>query len=109
MSAWVEKHCMGLVLYEFKANGAFQIDLAAGEKVEVLKQSSGWFRGKVVGGREAKGIFPVSFIQLLPDEPLPGAGPALPPPPPAALPDDQRAAHPCRARSEREQQRQLPP
>jgi len=61
---------MGKVLYEFKANGQYQIDLAAGERVEVLKESSGWFRGRVVG-REGRGIFPVSFIQILPDEPFP--------------------------------------
>ena len=80
------------VLYEFKAAGQFQVDLAAGETVEILKQSSGWFRGRVIG-REAKGIFPVSFIELRPEEPFPppatpaaAAAPAAAKPAPPAQP-----------------------
>ena len=58
------------MLYDFKAAGQFQLDLSAGERVEILKQCQGWFRGRVIG-RETKGIFPVSVIELGPDEPLP--------------------------------------
>ena len=66
MSGWVDNFSMGKVLFDFEANGQFQINLKAGETVEVHKSSSGWYKGKVIrpgaGELQTKGIFPVSFI-----------------------------------------------
>jgi hypothetical protein len=94
MSAgWTDLHSMGRVLYDFSAGGQFQIDLKKEEMVEVMKQSSGWFRGRVVG-REARGIFPVSFIELLPNEPFPTTA-AAPPTPKAQPPPPVQQTQPA--------------
>jgi len=70
-------------MFDFVASGQFQINLTAGERVEVFKESSGWFKGQVVERPDAKGIFPVSFIKL--EEAGAEATPASPEPasPPA--------------------------
>jgi hypothetical protein len=41
MSVWTNRHQMGIAMYDFAANGRFQINLRVGEKVHVQKQSTG--------------------------------------------------------------------
>jgi len=79
MSQWINRHGFGVVLYDFAAAGQFQISLKQGERVEVFKESSGWFKGQVVDRPDAKGIFPVSFVKLEENPPNQSLSPQPPP------------------------------
>jgi hypothetical protein len=82
MATWIECLSTGRVLYDFKADGPFQINLKAGETVEIQKQSSGWYKGKATraGQPDSKGIFPVSFIELINNKAAPSVSVAPQPP-----------------------------
>lgn len=86
-SKWQPIEKIGKVLYDFEPKGNYQIPLKAGTKVEVLKESSGWYKGNPVGEPSLNGIFPVSFIELT-DEACSKKKPAAPP----GSPDMKRTA-----------------
>ena len=49
--------------FPFEANGKYQLSLRAGDEVEVLEVSAGWYKGILLKTRQ-KGIFPANYIAL---------------------------------------------
>ncbi|ORZ21515.1 hypothetical protein BCR42DRAFT_488573 [Absidia repens] len=60
-----QKHCYGLVLYDFVAERPDELDCKANEAIIVIAQSNKeWFVAKPIGRLGGPGLIPVSFVQL---------------------------------------------
>ncbi|KAJ3643045.1 hypothetical protein Zmor_025783 [Zophobas morio] len=56
----------GVAIYNWKGDTRFGLPLEIGETVQILEESSGWYRGFSTKNRSIKGIFPQSYIHLKP-------------------------------------------
>ncbi|GAA5894319.1 hypothetical protein JCM6882_007629 [Rhodosporidiobolus microsporus] len=57
-------------LFDFQGQTAEELQLQRGEEVRVLEEVSGeWWRGESMDGRGRVGIFPVNYVEPLPDFP----------------------------------------
>lgn len=66
MTVWkaLETPQLGVAIYNFHGEGSHKLKLQLGETVQILEESSGWFRGFSLRNKAIKGIFPVSYIYI---------------------------------------------
>lgn len=55
-----------LAIYNWKGDTRFGLPLEIGETVQILEESTGWYRGFSTKNRSIKGIFPQTYIHLKP-------------------------------------------
>ena len=66
MSEWTRTTGLATVVFDFEAGGKYQMALEVGETVQLVKETTDWYKGvKVVGGDE--GIFPKNYVEVLPE------------------------------------------
>ncbi|KAF2077340.1 hypothetical protein CYY_001343 [Polysphondylium violaceum] len=71
LDEWINISKTGIVLYPFNATHKFQLPLSVGDFVHIHAQTSneqtGWYSGASVTTQES-GIFPQSYVVILPDQ-----------------------------------------
>ncbi|XP_025093618.1 LOW QUALITY PROTEIN: dedicator of cytokinesis protein 1-like [Pomacea canaliculata] len=55
---------LGVVIYNYTADGQYQLSLDVGDTVHILEETTDWFRGYTTKNKAQKGIFPRSYIHL---------------------------------------------
>lgn len=55
---------LGVVIYNYHGKGMYQLQLQLGETVQILEESSGWYRGFSLRNKSVKGIFPMTYIYV---------------------------------------------
>ncbi len=88
MSNWTRCEGTALVQYAFEANGKYQISLAPGEQLQLLKETADWYKGRRLAGAAAgeEGIFPKNYVEVSAAVPPAPAPPPAPTPAPAPAP-----------------------
>ncbi|XP_073238831.1 dedicator of cytokinesis protein 1-like [Porites lutea] len=59
---------LGVVIYNYHGKGMYQLQLQLGETVQILEESSGWYRGFSLRKKANKGIFPKTYIYVKNDK-----------------------------------------
>ncbi|CAG9857501.1 unnamed protein product [Phyllotreta striolata] len=84
MSNWKavnDEQSYGIVIYNFNSPEEYKLKLTVGDAVHILEEEKNWYYGYVIGTRDAKGIFPKSYVHTKHCERVEALGPVLKEPP----------------------------